>query len=199
MARGYMYAPGASAEVDSARREVLDKTQLVVLGQSKNEVVREIIAARTDCPLGIMVTLTHDRSTDVRAAVAGNPSVSRTVMEHLAEDKQVAVLEALVRNPALPGDMLDQLAFHRRSEVRDLVAERLDSGIPTASSAQDAATPELRDRVFDEQARAREADVLDIATGRHVTEQRRQPDEGAPRAPRTRTAPVRGFKPPEAI
>lgn len=199
MARGYMYAPGASAEVDSARRDDLDRTQLVVLGQSKNEVVREIIARRPDCPLGIMVTLTHDRSTDVRAAVAGNPEVSRTVMEHLAEDKQVAVLEALIRNPALPGDMLDKLAFHRRSEVRDLVAQRLDSGIPAASSMQDQATPELRDRVFDERARAREADVVDIATGRHVTEHRTEPAQEAPRTPRTRTAPVRGFKPPEAI
>ncbi len=68
MARGFMYAAGASDEVDAARRPDLHKAQLIVMGQSKNELVREIVGERPDCPLGIMVTLTHDRVTDVRAA-----------------------------------------------------------------------------------------------------------------------------------
>ncbi|MEX0913808.1 MAG: hypothetical protein WDZ57_02530, partial [Demequina sp.] len=168
MARGFMYAPGSSPEVDEARADHLSKDQVVAFGQSKNSLVREIIAARSDCPLGIIVALTHDRETDVRVAVAGNPSVSRTVMEHLAEDKQVAVLEALLGNPALPSALLEAMAFHRRSEVRSLVAARLDGQVTPSADQPDGATPELRDRVFEDRARARDAEVLDISTGKQL-------------------------------
>ncbi len=166
MARGFMYADGASEDVATARRPDLTKAQLVELAQSKNELVKEIIAGREDCPLGIMVTLTHDKATDVRAAVAGNPLASRTVMEHLADDKQSAVLEALVANPSLPVDMLEQLAMHRRADVRTLAAAKLDEVGSGSVQLQDTSTPELRDHIFDSRA---DATVVDISTGRAYT------------------------------
>jgi hypothetical protein len=191
-----MYADGASAEVAQARNSDLSKDQIVAFGQSKNSLVREIIASRSDCPLGIMVTLTHDRETDVRAAVAGNTSASRTVMEHLTDDKQIPVLEALINNPALPPDLLEAMAFHRRSEVRGLVTARLDGASAPSAQQQDGATPELRDRVFDQRAGERDAAVLDIATGRQL-----HPDPAPePEAtPQTSTETVGDYRSPEAL
>lgn len=142
-----MYASGASEEVDYARRTDLSKAQLIALGQSKNDYVREIIAGRQDCPLGIMITLAHDRALDVRRAVASNPAASRTVMEHLANERNLAVIEALVANPAVPQDILEQLAFHRRAEVRTVVAARLDDGAYAPSYQPAAVPPELQDKV----------------------------------------------------
>lgn len=197
MARGFMYADGASADVELARRQDLSKAQLVDMGQSRNDLVREVIGGRPDCPLGIMVTLTHDKVVDVRAAVARNPSASRTVLEHLARDKHAPVLEALVGNPSLPADMLEQLAFHRRPEVRAQVAARLDALEPAPLRVQDTATPELRDHIFDKRSGAT---VVDISTGREpvpVVSMAYEAEPVAPTAP-TRTAPVRGFRPPEA-
>ena len=70
MARGFNYAPGASAEVQAAIEPGLTKDQLVEFGASRNALVRAAIAARADCPLGLMVTLAHDYSAEVRAEIA---------------------------------------------------------------------------------------------------------------------------------
>lgn len=186
MARGYMYASGASDEVDYAKRDDLTKAQVIALGQSKNDYVREIIAARSDCPLGIMITLTHDRSPDVRAAVAANVNASRTVMEHLSRDKHLPVLQALINNTSIPQDILEQLAFHRSSEVRTMVARRLDAGAYAPATMPVALPMELQDKVPG-------ATVVPFPSGTVSLAQ----DVATARP--TRTAPVRGFSAPEAI
>ena len=145
MARGFNYAPGASAEVLEAQRPDLHKTHLMALGSSRNTLVRETVAARGDCPLGLMVTLAHDHVVEVRCAIARNPRAQGTVMAYLSADRSVHVLKALLENPSLPMALVEELAFHKKSEVRMTAAARLDAGEAPARTpaAEDSHTPEL--------------------------------------------------------
>ncbi|WP_296666530.1 hypothetical protein [Demequina sp.] len=201
MARGFNYAPGASAEVDEAALPGLAKERLTQLGSSKNAVVREAVARREDCPFGIMVTLAHDHVTAVRTAVAANPRVLHSVIEYLSRDRQVEVLLAVLANPAVTPDIVDQLASHRRREVRDGAIAAHESG-GAARNIDDAHTPELRDRVFEESRARRDAMLAAVAEqDRAAADEAMESAEPLaeasvlPSRP-TRTAPVRGFRPP---
>lgn len=150
MARGFNYAPGASAEVQVAMRPELSKDHVMVLGASRNNLVRATIASRPDCPMGLMVTLAHDFSAEVRICVARNPRASRTVMAYLSADRSADVVRALVDNPALSAELLADLAFHKKREVRAAAAARLDDDRPVvadAHQAEDVHTPELAEHV----------------------------------------------------
>lgn len=224
MARGFNYAPGASAEVEEAARPGLDKARINELAGSRNALVRAAIAARTDCPLGLMVTLAHDYSAEVRAAVAKNPTAQRTVMAYLSADRSVDVLTALLENPSLPNEILEELAFHKKGAVRAVAAARLDQGLSAPSAVEeDVHTPELAEHVVPVQQRltadglaipeVEPVNVVDITTRAPVQMPQPQtpaaatPDaawsvpqifspHSTPDAPApTRTAPVRGFKP----
>ena len=177
MARGFNYAPGASAEIQEAMQPGLHKTHIAALGVSRNNLVRAAVAARPDCPLGLMVTLAHDYSAEVRANVASNPTAQRTVMAYLATDRSVDVLKALLANPSLPADVVDELAFHKKSEVRAAAAARLDAPpvAVAAPTAEDVHNPELAEHVAPMQARMTAdgtmvssfapVNVVDIVTG----------------------------------
>lgn len=160
MARGFNYAPGASAEVHEAAQPGLAKARIAELGASRNALVRATVAARPDCPLGLMVSLAHDYHADVRSAVARNPIAQRTVMAYLSADRSVEVVKALLANPSLPSEILDELAFHKKQEVRSVAAARLDAGAPAALAVpvEDVHTPELAEHVLP--AFARTADGM---------------------------------------
>jgi len=193
MARGFNYAPGASAEVEEASRDGLGKERLTELGGSRNPVVREAVAARPDCPLGMMVTLAHDHAAPVRAAIAGNPRVLRSVLEYLARDRQVDVLVAVAGNPGTPAEVLDALAGHRKREVSNAAVAALDARAVRVEGEQQR-MPELRDRVFEE-SEARRAALADGEPAAVPDEPAPAPAAELPVRP-TRTAPVRGFRPP---
>lgn len=182
MARGFNYAPGASAEVAEAAQPGLHKTHIMALGSSRNTLVRAAVAARPDCPLGLMVTLAHDYHVDVRAAVARNGSAQRTVMAYLSADRSADVLRALLENPSLPADILEELAFHKKSDVRAAAARRLDAGLPPAeqeAAEEDVHTPELAEHVVPIQQQMtadgsvipalEPVNVVDISTGAPVS------------------------------
>lgn len=196
MARGFNYAPGASPEVDEAMQPGLHRAHLQALSQSKNWLVREVIGAREDCPLGVMVGLAHDSHQEVRTAVAGNRSIARTVMEHLARDRAPEVVIALIANPAVEMDIVEALAYHKRADIRGAASARLDAGVDVLPDAADAAIPELRERV----AAYDESRVYDFATGKPVElhYEAETPPTLAPVEPErvvpTRTAPIRGFR-----
>lgn len=193
MARGYRQAPGSSPEINEAQLPNLDNATLAAHGRSKNAVVRAIIAARTDCPFGLMVTLAHDPAVEVRTAVAGNSTAVSSVLEHLASDKSPEVLMALVANSVLPQVVLESLAFHKRSEVREAAATRLDTGLVMHRIVEDSATPELRDVGSGSRNRLSFVDDDPAELAATGTE-----DVPAPvnfhAAYAQRTAPVRGFK-----
>ncbi|MFW7414554.1 hypothetical protein [Demequina sp. SO4-18] len=126
MARGFNYAPGASDDVEQAAAPALQRSRIAALVQSRNAVVREVLAARSDLGLGQMATLAHDRSAQVRTALAANPAAAPSVLEHLAGDRHVPVLVALLGNPATPPDVAERLSSHRKSEVRTAAASRMD-------------------------------------------------------------------------
>lgn len=193
MARGFNYAAGASDEVDAARNPDLDKVALQTMGHSRNAYVREIIAGRPDCPLGLMVTLAHDYVPDVRVAVAGNASALQSVMEYLARDKHTGVVTALVANPSLPLHVLSDLALHKRREVREAALTRLDTAAAGPGDVEDHATPELRDRVFDDRTAARTQAATRPTEDHETAHQVPAPRNSVP----TRMAPVRGFLAPE--
>jgi len=149
MARGFSSAPGASAEWVEASSAHLEKSRMLVLGTSKNGLVRAAIAERADCPFGLMVTLAHDYSVEVRTAVAANPRALRSVLQYLAADRSTPVILALVENSSLPEDVLEDLAFHKKSEVRAAATRRIDTGMPgtTDVHAEDEHNPEIADHV----------------------------------------------------
>lgn len=245
MARGFNYAPGASAEVQAAFDPALTRERAVELGNSRNAIVRAAVASRADCPLGLMVTLAHDYSAEVRAAVARNSHAQRTVMAYLAADRSVDVLKALLENPSLPGELVEELAFHKKAPVRASAAARLDAGDGVVLQAEaDAHTPELAEHVLPIDQRTQltadgtaaplaSVHPISAAVAGHswdwapdradghaqypVVPEVRPPDapaqdsgvhDGVPQifaphstpghAAPTRTAPVRGFKPPKA-
>lgn len=145
MARGFSAAPGASAELAEASAVPLERPRMLVLGTSKNGLVRTAIAERDDCPFGLMVTLAHDYSASVRQAVAANPRTQRSVLQYLTTDRAVPVALALINNPSLPQELLEELVLHKKSEVRAAAKSRLEMGIPSAtdSHSEDEHTPEL--------------------------------------------------------
>ncbi|SEJ16363.1 hypothetical protein [Demequina mangrovi] len=192
MARGFNYAPGASDEVQEASDEGLSKERMLELGGSRNAVVREAIAARPDCPFGLMVTLAHDSAPPVRAALAANPRVLQSLLEHLSRDRQETVLIAAAGNPTATSEILDALAGSRKAAVRDAAVAALDAQADRGGATGTA--PELlRDQVFERSRERRDAMLAERAAAAAASEEGAE-EESAPKP--VRTAPVRGFLPP---
>ena len=147
-------------EWHEARADATPPERLLRLAVHRDHWVREAVAHREDCPLGVLITLAHDRAVDVRVAVAANQRIGRAVAEHLITDRETAVLRALIHNEHVPEDLIDKLAFHRRDTVRLVAAKRIDARPPSTH----ASTPglvivplpaELRDRSIPQTARLR--------------------------------------------
>ncbi len=136
------------ALLEKARNPDTPREEVLRLGSSENAVVRATVAARSDCPLGLLIALVDDRSLDVRVALAGNPQAG-SVLGRLAEDKHAEVVQEVVANPSTPTEVLVALAGHRNKEIRTTAGNRLVAlnAHPAARSA-----PELRDRPFDRTA-----------------------------------------------
>ncbi len=147
MARGFSAAPGASPDVALASDPDLPRLHLLQLVESKNSVVRETLAARNDLPLGAMVSLAHDSSGEVRAVLAANPTLVESLVDVLVRDKDHHVLAALVHRSDLPYKALQLLAFHKRKDIRELAAARLDAGeVARKRGSDELLPPELRER-----------------------------------------------------
>jgi len=147
-------------EWHEARADATAPDRLLRLAVHRDHLVREAVALREDCPLGVLITLAHDRAVDVRVAVAANKRIGRAVAEHLIADRETSVLRALIHNARVPEDLIERLAFHKRDTVRLAAAKRIDSR-PTTSPAP---TPglvivplphELRDRALPQTVRLR--------------------------------------------
>lgn len=185
MARGFNYAPGADPEVEQARLPTLHRAHIQALSQSKNWLVRQAVACRTDCPLGVMVVLAHDSQAQVRETLALNSSITRALMEHLALDKNVEVLVALTKNAGIDLDIVEKLAFHKRADVRSAASARLDAGVESGGgegggvphSASSVAVRNFPVRVVPDLGTALPGEELPVRL-----------------AEPTRTAPVRGFR-----
>ena len=127
MARGFRYAPGASPDIETAARPDLTAEQIRDLAQSKNYLVREAVARRTDCPLGVIFTLAQDDKPSVRAILAANPAIPGGIVGHLLADQEREVLLGLVSNPALDRAAAERLAFHHDPVVHEAAATRLSA------------------------------------------------------------------------
>lgn len=129
--------------------------RLQQLALCKEIAVREVIARRPDCPMGLLATLAHDSRSEVRAGAAGNPRIAQAVADHLAKDKDPRVVKALARNHAIPLELLQSLSLHKREEVRRVAGRQMSERLARGDtvSAFGAASPtnempvELRDRV----------------------------------------------------
>ena len=139
MARGFSCAPGASAELVEVSASEFEQSRMLVLGTSKNGLVRTAIAEQSDCPFGLMVTLAHDYSVDMRPPVAANSRAQRSVLQYLWTDRSVPVILALIENHSLTEDVLEDLAFHKKAEVRDAATRSRDrSHAPSGRRRRDA-------------------------------------------------------------
>lgn len=70
-----------SAHWHEAVSVALTRSRLQELSVSKSVAIRETIAARSDCPLGIFASFAHDHRSSVTVAVAANPR-SRASLRH---------------------------------------------------------------------------------------------------------------------
>ena len=147
-------------EWHEARADATQPERLLRLAVHRNHWVREAVANRDDCPLGVLITLAHDRAVDVRVAVAANKRIGRAVAEHLITDRETSVLRALIHNDRVPEDLIEKLAFHRRDAVRLAAAKRIDSRplaalAPTPGLVIVPLPAELRDRPTPQSPRLR--------------------------------------------
>lgn len=122
MARGFNYAPGASPQISQAAEPDLSAEKIRELAQSKNYLVREAVAVRMDCPLGVIFTLAQDDRPSVRALLAANPSIPGGIVGHLLHDPEREVLLALLANPNIERAAVEKLAFHTDTKVRETAA-----------------------------------------------------------------------------
>lgn len=136
----------AKAAMDEARHPETSRERLKELAASPSARIRQAVAARRDCPLGVMIELSGDDSAEVRMALAANPGAV-PVMEQLAQDHNRDVVKALANNPALPQGALLGLASHKRRDVRKVALERLRE-LERAGQARGPAAPELQDRAW---------------------------------------------------
>jgi hypothetical protein len=135
----------AKAAVDEARDPGTPRERLQELGASGNAAIRRAVAAREDCPLGLMIQLSADGAHEVREALAGNPG-AKSVLEQMAHDHHHDVLKALATNPSVPHATLVGLASHKRRDVRKTALARLLEIGRNQQSASTPAAPELHDR-----------------------------------------------------
>lgn len=124
----------ATPEWREAAAKETPLSRLHKLAQARDPEVREVIARRDDCPMGLLAALSHDRSAHVRAGVAGNRRLTRAVAEHLAQDRDVRVLKSLARNQQTPLWLLERMALHRKEDVRRVASRRLDERLGSGSA-----------------------------------------------------------------
>ena len=99
MALGISSARDASEDVLRALDPQVAGSELLPLAVHKNPTVRAAVASRTDCPMGALISLSHDSNTDV--------------------------LEALIRNVRTPASVIRNLADHRNTKIADAAVQRL--------------------------------------------------------------------------
>lgn len=95
-------ARDASDDILRALDPGLTGSALLPYAVHRNAQVRAAVAARTDCPVGALISLVHDHET--------------------------AVLEALLRNVRTPSSVVRALADHRNQRISDLAVQRLRNG-----------------------------------------------------------------------
>ena len=134
-----------STELREARHPETARERVIELARSREKAVREAVAARGDCPLGVLITLAHDNHATVRISAAANTDAARAVLEHLAKDRDASVQKAVARNEATPPDILEVMAFSRKSDVRRVAAKRLNE-VRENLERERARAPELLDR-----------------------------------------------------
>ncbi len=99
MALGLSPAKRTADDVARALDPTVVGVDLLPLAVHRDPAVRVAVASRTDCPMGALLALGHDRNTEV--------------------------LAALIRNARAPETLIRQLAEHRKIEIRDAALMRL--------------------------------------------------------------------------
>lgn len=85
-----------SEEVARALDPNITGVDLLPLSVHRNPEVRAAVASRTDCPMGALLALGHDRSTEVLAALLANPRAPETLVRQLAEHRKPEIRDAAI-------------------------------------------------------------------------------------------------------
>ncbi len=136
-----------SPDIHEAGSDGVERDRLAALALHRKPEVRAIVAARGDCPLGLLITLAHDAKADVRVAVAANERAAESVLAQLATDRDARVARAVAHNPAASQFVVAILAGHREPSVRRAATARLNDANSSAASDPwpPVAAPELED------------------------------------------------------
>lgn len=93
------YARSTSGDLARAKDPEVTGNELLPYAVHHSADVRAAVAARTDCPMGALISLGHDR--------------------------EPVVLEVLLRNVRTPSSVVRALTDHRNQRIADLAAQRL--------------------------------------------------------------------------
>ncbi len=80
-------ASGASEDVARALDPEISGSALLPLAVHRDPQVRAAVAARSDCPMGALVSLGHDANLDVLSALLGNARTPSSVVRRLADHR----------------------------------------------------------------------------------------------------------------
>lgn len=138
--------PAFYEQLREAYSDTVTTARLHELAMHRDSAVREAVARRVTCPIGVLAALADDAAEEVRVAAVSNPRAVRAIFEHVMVDKSPRVLRAVAHHDSAPLDLIEMLAKHKKKKVRKAAQGRLDamSGARTAGGDQ---VPELVDRV----------------------------------------------------
>lgn len=72
----------------------ITSVELLSLAVHREPSVRAVVAARTDCPAGALISLGHDHRPEVLLALITNPRTPSSVVRNLADSKFTPVAHA---------------------------------------------------------------------------------------------------------
>ncbi len=88
---------GASEELTRALDPDVTGPELVPLSLHRDYTVRAAVAARTDVPVAVLMSLSHDHVPDVLKAIIANPRTPSSIIRNLADHRNPQVADAAVQ------------------------------------------------------------------------------------------------------
>ena len=84
-------------DVSLAQNPELEAAALMTLATHRDPRVRATVAARSDAPMAVLMSLGYDPSLDVLHALLGNPRTPSSVVRKLSDHRNAALADAAVQ------------------------------------------------------------------------------------------------------
>ncbi len=88
------WAPEFSQDLAMAQDPEVTGANLLSLAVHRDASVRAAVAQRPDCPVGALISLSHDHREEVLLALIANPRTPSSVVRNLADHRYQRVADA---------------------------------------------------------------------------------------------------------